>query len=237
MSTADVEAAFRDAQLFRALDVAAVKELIASGSSRALPAGADLVRQGDAAPFLFLVVEGRVKVSYLTPRSDCVTVRFKGPGELIGCAAVFRRALYPASVVAMTDAAVVGWPTAQALNWIEENPVLAQNALQVLSGQVEELLYRVSELASEPVETRLARAILRLMREYGKPIAVGRATIAFPATRQDLAELTGTTHFTVSRVLSRWAKERIVSRGRQRIVIRDADRLEGIADSAARAAQ
>jgi len=229
MWTSEVEAAVRNAALFRSLDAAAVDRMVASGVRREIPPGGELLRQGDPPGFLYLVVKGRLKITHATPRGERLTLRVMGPGELVGCAAVFRRSPYPASAVAVTEAVVLGWGSAQVLTWIHESPVLARNALETLGGRVEELLHRVRELASEPVERRLARTVLRLMGEGAKPAGAAGFEISFAVTRQDLAELTGATHFTVSRILSKWAKDKVVSRGRQRILIRDVERLAAIA--------
>jgi CRP/FNR family transcriptional regulator, nitrogen oxide reductase regulator len=229
MSSREIKTVFFSAELFRGLDAASVDGLIASGFRRSIPRGGELLRQGDPSEFLYLVVDGRFKVTHLTPHGERVTLRFLGSGELVGCAAVFHQTPYPASALAVTDAVVLGWTSAQIMSSIQHNPVLARNALRTLGGRVEELLSRVTELSSEPVEQRLANAILRLMRDSGRPAGTDGADVAFTVTRQDLAELTGATHYTVSRVLSRWAKDMIISRGRERIVVRNADRLADIA--------
>ncbi len=88
---------------------------------------------------------------------------------------------------------------------------------------------RVMEMATEPVDRRLARALLRLAARSGRSVD-GGVEIDFPVTRQDLGEMIGATLFTVSRLLSAWESEGLIESGRARIVVRRSDRLSAIAE-------
>ena len=91
------------------------------------------------------------------------------------------------------------------------------------------MLHRLREFATEPVERRIARSLLRLAKQAGRPVASGME-IGFPLSRQDIAELTGSTLYTVSRTLREWERRRWVESGRQRVVVCDRGRLNQIAD-------
>jgi CRP-like cAMP-binding protein len=88
-----------------------------------------------------------------------------------------------------------------------------------MAGQIREFQNRVRDLSTKRVETRIARTILRLARQSGKQIAEG-VLIDLPLSRQDLAEMSGTTLYTASRVIREWEKQELVQSQRQRIVIR-----------------
>ena len=75
----------------------------------------------------------------------------------------------------------------------------------------------------------MAHALLRLAKQAGKKVDAG-VEIDFPISRQDVAEMTGTTLHTVSRILSAWESEGLVEGGRQRIVLRDTYRLHNLAE-------
>jgi CRP-like cAMP-binding protein len=87
----------------------------------------------------------------------------------------------------------------------------------------------VRELSTERVEQCIAHALLRLAEQAGKPVGRG-IRIDFPISRQDVAEMTGTTLHTVSRTLSAWEEQGIVEGGRQKITIREPDALLAIAE-------
>ncbi len=110
----------------------------------------------------------------------------------------------------------MSWAAVDILRLIEQHPRIGANALREVGGRTEEFMTRFRELATEPVAKRLARALLRLA-------PAGEAELAL--TRQDLAELTGTTLYTVSRIISGWEQEGLVRSGRRRIAISDAAQL------------
>jgi CRP-like cAMP-binding protein len=112
---------------------------------------------------------------------------------------------------------------------MDRYPRIAANALHIMAGQIREFQNRVRDLSTKRVETRIARTILRLARQSGKKVAEG-VLIDLPLSRQDLAEMAGTTLYTVSRVISDWKKQEIVQSQRKRIVIRYPHGLVSIAE-------
>jgi len=104
------------------------------------------------------------------------------------------------------------------------HPRLAANALEVVGTQTQEMLHRLREFAMDPVERRIARALLRLVGQAGRRVGAG-LEIDFPLSRQDIAEMTGTTLYTVSRTLREWERRGVVQSARRRVVVRDPARL------------
>jgi CRP-like cAMP-binding protein len=88
------------------------------------------------------------------------------------------------------------------------------------------------QLATERVERRIARALVRLVQQSGRRVA-GGVLIDLPLSRDDIAQMTGTTIYTVSRTVSRWEADGILEAGRQRIVILKPHALVSIADDLA----
>jgi CRP-like cAMP-binding protein len=112
---------------------------------------------------------------------------------------------------------------------MDRYPRLVSNALTIVGLRLQELQNRYRELATERVEQRVARAILRLVRQSGKQVEDG-VQIEFPLSRQDIAEMTGTTLHTVSRLLSSWEQSGVLDGGRMRIVLRKPLALLAIAE-------
>jgi CRP-like cAMP-binding protein len=98
-----------------------------------------------------------------------------------------------------------------------------------LSVRLQELQDRLREMSTERVERRIARALLRLVSKLGRKAETG-VLIDLPLSRQDLANMTGTTLYTVSRILSRWDEEGIIESGRDKVVIKHPPRLVAIAE-------
>jgi CRP-like cAMP-binding protein len=79
------------------------------------------------------------------------------------------------------------------------------------------------------VAQRVARTLLRLARQAGQREEEG-VLIGLPLSRENLAEMTGTTLYTVSRILSGWEEQGLVEAGRERVLIRLPHALVAIAE-------
>jgi len=112
---------------------------------------------------------------------------------------------------------------------MERLPKLALNAPAIQGRHLREIQARCRELATERVERRIARAVLRLARRAGRRVPEG-VRVEFPSSRQDIAEITATTLYTVSRTLSGWENRGLVTLGRQEVVIRDPHGLVALAE-------
>jgi len=112
-----------------------------------------------------------------------------------------------------------------------KHPQIAINAVSVLGSRYQEAQIRLRELSSETVERRIAQTLLRLVRQAGRRTGQG-TEICFPLSRQDIAELTGTTLHTVSRILSGWEKEGMVSSIHRHIIVCMPEALAAISEDA-----
>ncbi|MDD3993529.1 MAG: Crp/Fnr family transcriptional regulator [Desulfobacteraceae bacterium] len=194
--------------------------ILARGQRNRVPSGQPLYRQGSPARRCYLVASGRLKLVKLHEQGKEAVFRYIGPGEITAVVAVFKEKAYPLTAVAIGDTQVVGWdrPTFMAL--LREYPELALHLLQVAVERLDEVQTRYLELNAEQVQQRLARALLRIMKHSGRRTPDG-ILIDFPLSRQELADYTGTTLYTVSRTLSAWEKNGWVASGRERITVTD----------------
>lgn len=177
----------------------------------------------------YLLLHGHVRVERLTPDGQKVIARYISEGELIGIAVAMGRTSYPASAVAAVDCTVIAWPNARWEALSARIPALSANMLKTVGIRMEEAQNRVVEMSTERVEQRIAHTLLRLLRQTGRKVEEG-VEIDFPISRQDVAEMTGTTLFTVSRILSEWESRGLVKSGRQRIIALQPHRLLVIAE-------
>jgi CRP-like cAMP-binding protein len=157
-------------------------------------------------------------------------VRYVSAGELFGVAQAMNLTHYPATAVAAVDSIALAWPSSSWRRLTVKYPSLASNALQTVGSRLQDTQARVLEISNEQVELRVAHALLRLAKQAGKKVD-GGIEIDFPISRQDVAEMTGTTLHTVSRILSGWETEGLVEGGRQRIVLCNPERLRALAES------
>lgn len=223
-----IAAALRKTEPFRDMDCAALAAIARHATDRRLEAGEALFEQGEPARRFFLALEGRLKVTMIVPEGKQVLVRLIYPGDFCGLALVLARTDYPATCRAIVPTRALGWPTSYWATLIEEHPRVAVSLTKALGRHIAEVHTRIAEFATEEVERRVANAVLRLARNAGTPTEDG-VRIDFPITRQDLAELTGSTLHSVSRIVSAWSGLGIVGGGRASLVVRDVAALERIA--------
>jgi CRP-like cAMP-binding protein len=219
----------RDLAVFAAVPPADLDALLATATARRYPEGATAYRQDEPAGQFFVLLGGRMKAVQTTPDGVQVVIRHIGPGDLFGLAHAMRRPTYPASAIAVTDSVALAWPDSQWAVMTARVPQLAANAMATMGQRLDDAHTRVRELATEAVERRVAHALLRLVRQAGRKTEAG-ILIDFPLTRQDIAEMTGTTLYTVSRLLTAWEAKGLVASARRQVTVRDPHALVLLAD-------
>lgn len=186
--------------------------------------------QGDPATHAYVLIEGRVKMIQITPNGQQITMRIMTPGQTYGGIALLNpRAGYPATAQAVENSTALAWNTAQLRELVEKEPSISLNVMGLMHGYISELQERQKALVTDRVEQRIARNLLKLAAQSGKKIEDG-VLIDLPITRQDIAEMSGTTLYTVSRTLNEWERKGLLEIGRERVVIREPHGLVGIAD-------
>jgi CRP-like cAMP-binding protein len=225
-------AALRGLPFFAGLDEAAAAEAARTGWARRVRQGETLFHQDAEATGFHLLLDGRLKFVRTGSDGQRVVVFFVGPGEPASVLALLGPGQrYPASAVAVVDSAVLCWDGAALHRLARRHPGVALNAMRAMSERVHEAAARLGEMASERAERRLANALLRLVRQAGHREPDGAVRIDFPISRQDIAEMTGMTLHTASRVLSGWERSGILGEGgRQRVVVRSPRALARIAE-------
>ncbi|MBR0795012.1 Crp/Fnr family transcriptional regulator [Bradyrhizobium jicamae] len=215
--------------MFAGLSPADQDELLHEARSIRYPKGTAVFDQGAEANRFYLLLHGHLRVEKTTPQGQQSVVRYVSGGELFGVAQAMNLTQYPATAVAAVDSIALAWPSSSWHRLIAKYPSLAASALQTVGSRLQDTQTRVMELSNEQVEQRVAHTLLRLAKQAGRKVDTG-VEIDFPISRQDIAEMTGTTLHTVSRILSAWESEGIVEGGRKRIVLRDAHRLHDLAE-------
>ncbi|KAF1053901.1 MAG: Cyclic AMP receptor protein [Stenotrophomonas maltophilia] len=204
-------------------------QLLRHASVLRLRSGTTVFEQGDVANAFYLLVHGRLKAFRLTDDGQRVLVRMVNPGDLFGFVRALGLSEYPATANATQDSLVLAWPTAQWEPLLARYPGFALNTVQAIGARLQEAHERICELSTKDVTRRIAHTVLRLIQQSGRPEAEG-IRVDFPVSRQDIAEMTGTTLHTVSRTLSCWEERGLVRGGRQKLLVCHPQQLMRIAD-------
>jgi len=171
--------------------------------------GETVFAEGDPPDHFCTVVTGRVKVFKMTPAGKDVILEIFGAGDPLGAVAAYDGHPFPASAVAIEDSQVLFVPRQAFFALLERHPTLVRGLLSGLTHRLAELAFRLAELTGGRVEPRFARLFLKLAQEQGRPER-GGTFIPVVLSRQELADMTGTTIETTIRIMSRWGKHRIV---------------------------
>lgn len=222
----------RSFEIFAALSDAQLDEVLSASSHRSAAAGATVFEQGDEARSFYVLVSGRLRVTQVTAEGQQVIVRIVTPGDLFGIAKALQRTDYPGTATALSDSVILCWPTARWSAFMAAYPSMAVGAMQTMGDRLQEAHSRLREMATEEVERRVAHTVLRLGNQSGRKEA-GGVRIDFPVSKQDIAELSGTTLHTVSRILTAWEAAGLVEGGRQKLLLKNPHRILLIGDGLA----
>lgn len=219
----------RRVPMFAALPADALDEISRLFVQTTYRAGEYIFFEGDSAHRLYVVHAGEVKLIKHSESGQDVILRVFAPGEVFGGIAFLAGHRYPASAQAQTDVQVLSMAGEAFRDIVQRHPDVALAVIRVLANRLHDAHEQLRQFAAERVERRLARMLLKLADQVGIPVDEG-IRIDMPITRQDLAEMTGTTLETVSRIISRWRREGIVQAGREEIIITYPHRLVLIAE-------
>ena len=215
--------------LFSGFSATDLDSILAEARSIRVPRNTAVFEQGEAAHSFFVLLHGHVRASKVTPTGEQVVVRYVAAGETFGVATAIGLQFYPATATAVDDSVVLAWPSAMWPRLVAQFPALATNTLQTVGARLQETHTRVVEMSTQHVEQRIAHALLRLVKQSGKKVDHG-VEIDFPISRQDIAQMTGTTLHTVSRTLSAWEARGLVESSRQKIIVREPHKLFVLAE-------
>ncbi len=195
--------------LFHGLTTSEIKDILSTARSTRVPKDDHIFDQDAEAQSFFLLLHGHVRAVKVTPAGEQIVVRYVSPGELFGVAPAIGLANYPATAISAVDSVVLAWPASAWVELTRKYPTLASGTLQMVGARLQEAHTRVIEMSTEEVERRVARTLLRLAKQAGRKVDRG-IEIDFPISRQNIAEMTGTTLHTVSRILSAWEQAGVV---------------------------
>lgn len=186
--------------------------------------------QGDKANNIYLLLKGNIKMVQSNSLGQQVVIRIIGPQTLFGALAMGESEIYPVSAQVMENSEAAYWTKTTIMQCVQQIPQLALNAMQIMAGHIHQMQERFQQVSTERVEKRLARTLLHLASTSGSPIPEG-ILIDIPLTRQELAEMTGTTLYTVSRILNQWEDKKFVICSREQVIIRFPHGLVSIANN------
>ncbi len=204
--------------------------ILKNSITRSVEEGGYFFFQGDAAEYLYVLISGQVKLMQSNPNGQQVNLRTIYPWQMFGALGVVREgAMYPATAQTLEDSSALAIQSKFLHEMVKTRPYLAFDLMRLMTSYIQEMQSRYRELATERVEQRAANALIRLAGQSGIKLDKKNG-IELSFSRQDVAEMTGTTLYTVSRLFSEWERAGIIKTGRGKIRILKPHDLVRIAD-------
>ncbi len=184
--------------------------------------------EGDQSNWFYILVEGKVKITKLSHDGKEIIIELISPNDLFGGFAVLKGFPYPANAVAMEACDAVRISRHNLMAIIERFPHFMYDITANLGERVREFSDTLKNIALERVESRIAALLIKLAEKTGEKTAAGAIEIAMRLTKQDIAEMVGTTVETTIRVMSRFRKSGYLKDVEGKIVITDLAALKSI---------
>jgi len=214
MSKAEI---LKQSLLFSSLNEDELAELSRLATERSFRQDEFVFWEGDAPDYFYVVVVGRIKIAKYSSSGKEFIIAFFGPSEMFGEVAVFEGKPYPASAQAVADTRVLVIKKDDFLSFLATRPQVALEIINVLGGRLRDAQSRLKDLAGERVEQRIAMTLLMLSAKLGPTL---------PFTRQEIANMAGTTTETAIRVTSQLKERGIIRSVRGKIIILDETKLK-----------
>lgn len=208
--------------LFTGIPLADCIKIISSAQEKHFSRRQTIFFEGDPIRHIALLLSGCVKVTQFSPNGQEVILRLNGPGEMVGMLGLHAKGNHSSTARTVQMATALVWDAAHFEAVSERFPLLRRNTARVLEQRLHELEERFREISTEKVSPRLSSQLLRLLTQVGKRV---NDEVEIGLSREELAQLTGTTLFTVSRLLSQWEVQGIVSARREMVLVRNVQAL------------
>lgn len=193
--------------------------------------GGVLWNAGDVADALTLIVKGRVKIVRHVGATDMILEIF-GAGEPVGAVAVYNRMPYPASAIAIEPTTVLQISSAEYFALLERYPELSRALISEMTRLYMSLTRKLEDSRTQRVEARIAQLFASLAERMGRE-GEGGIVIPMMLSRQEVAEMVGTTVESAIRVLSRWGRDGVLVTGQGRFIVPSLEMLRSIAEGRA----
>lgn len=195
-------------------------------------AGQAVYFEGDASERLYLVAMGKIKLVRHTSSGREILLDILQRGEYFGNPAAIGGQDYTETAIAQTDGCILQISASNFEKVLMQYPGVTIKVLKAVTQRLEDSQEIIKQLSSYTIDRRVAAALVRLAGKLGEQQQRG-VLIQLPLSRQDLAAMTGATIETVSRAMSRFSAEGLISTGRKWVSVNDLARLEEFAKEGA----
>jgi CRP-like cAMP-binding protein len=216
--------------LFTNISPADCREIIAAARKSEFSRRDPIFLEGDPIRHVTLLTSGNAKVIKLGPNGTEVILRLAGPGDVVELTGRPAQDHHCSMAQALSASTALIWEASAFQALADRFPALWRNITTVAAQRMQELEERYREISTEKVATRLSLQLVRLFDKLGRRVN-GNGTLEINLSREELAQMTGTTLFTVSRLLSEWKERGVLTAGRECVSVHNIQALREFAES------
>ena len=225
------ETLVKHSPLFADFSASEFREIVSAAHEKHYARRQTIFVKGDLAQQVILLTSGAAKTVQFTESGTEVILGLRGPGEVVGTVGLRPEDRHCSTALALASSTALVWDAAVFETFYQRSMYLRRNITHILCQQLHELEERYREIATEKVAARLSLQLVRLIHQVGRRVDGG---IEIRLSREELAQLTGTTLFTVSRLLSEWNQKGIVRTRREAVSVQNFEALAQLAEESSR---
>jgi len=214
--------------LFADVSSADCASIVASGREKRFARRQTIFSEGDPVRYVTMLLSGCVKITQIGMSGSEVILRLNGVGEVVGAFRLCADCNHCSTAQAVQPSIALVWEASTFERLLERYPAFRRNTVRALEERLQEMEQRFREVSTEKVGSRLSSELVRLSNRLGKAV---EGHLEITLSRAELAQLTGTTLFTVSRLLCQWQTQGIVKIRREAVLVRDFAALTQLSQS------
>src|SRR5438876_8096258 len=215
---------------FASISPADCREIVSAARESEFPRRVTIFLEGDPIRHVVLLTSGSAKLMRLGQHGAEVILRLAGPGDVVEITGFPAQCRHCSTAQAFCASTALIWEASAFHVLAERFPALWSNITKVAAQRLQELEERYREISTEKVATRLSHQLLRLFNQLGRRVN-GSGTLEINLSREELAQMTGTTLFTVSRLLSGWKERGVLTARRECVYVHNIQALREFADN------
>lgn len=225
MRTEAIASVLRESELFSGLSDATVARIAERTVPRHYARNQPVVLEGDAGESMFVVAEGTLKVTVVSPEGDEMVLTTFGPGDTFGELSLLDGGPRSASVYATEPSTLLALTRSTVLDLVGEDRALADRLFARLGALVRRLTGQAADLVFLDLDGRVAKALCDLAQRHGEPTG-DELVVDLSLTQSDLAQMVGGSRQSVNQSIKALERDGLVTLDRRRLVVHDLDALE-----------
>jgi CRP/FNR family transcriptional regulator, nitrogen oxide reductase regulator len=223
------ETLVKHSPLFTGLTASECREIVSAAHEKRFARRQTIFVKGDLVQQVILLTSGGAKTVQFTESGAEVILGLRGPGEVVGTLGLRPQDRHCSMAQALVSSTALVWDAAVFETFSGLSMHLRGNITHILCQQLHQLEERYREIATEKVAARLSLQLVRLIPRVGRRVEGG---VEIRLSREELAQMTGTTLFTVSRLLSDWNQRGIVRTRREAVLVHNFEALAQLSEGA-----